>query len=304
MTPDEVREHLTGPFPSIRMPFTVEGDVDYDGLRNEIDSVLAAGSRTILLTAGDSHYMCLSDDEIAQVTRVACEQTAGRAMVVAADRLYSTARAVEFAQFARSVGADLVMAQPPNWGPSCTPETLVDHYGAVSGHLPVMIVTNVFSAQGPEFGLKTIGLTLDRCPNVVAIKDDLCGDFARRLCLLAHERCTLFAGGRKVNHMNMWPYGCDGYLSTFMSFNPEIAHGYWRAIETQDMETARAIIRDYDMPYFTFISTLTGGWNAGLHGTLEVFGIAKRWRRKPYHSLDDAEMEKLRTFLEEKGLLR
>jgi dihydrodipicolinate synthase/N-acetylneuraminate lyase len=242
-------------------------------------------------------------------------------MVVAADRWCSTSRAIEFAQFARNIGADVVMAQPPNWGPSCTPQTLADHYRAVSEQLPVMIVTNVFSAQGADFGLETVRLTLDQCPDVVAIKDDLCGDFARRLCLLAikddlcgdfarrlcllaHERCAVFAGGQKVNHMDMWPYGCDGYLSTFMSFRPDIAYQYWSAIEARDLEAARAIIRDYDMPFFDFISGFTGGWNAGLHGTLEVFGIAKRWRRKPYYSLDDAEMEKLREFLKGKRILR
>lgn len=303
MNRDEIRACLTGPFPSIRMPFNEDGSVDYDSLRHEIDFIIAAGSKTVLLTAGDSHYMCLSDEEIAQVTRVTCQHTAGRVMVVAADRLYSTSRAVEFAQFARSVGADVVMAQPPNWGPSCTPQTLADHYQAVSQHLPVMIVTNVFGPQGAEFGLEAVRLTLDQCPDVVAIKDDLCDDFARRLCLLAHERCALFAGGRKMNHMNMWPYGCDGYLSTFMSFKPDIARRYWDAIEAKDLKAARAIIRDYDIPFFDFIATLTGGWNAGLHGTLELFGITKRWRRKPYYSLDDAEMEKLTEFLRDKGML-
>ncbi len=29
---------------------------------------------------------------------------------------------------------------------------------------------------------------------------------------------------------------------------------------------------------------------------MSIFGIAGRWRRPPYHSLDDAEMERLREF--------
>ena len=70
MNRDEIRACLTGPFPSIRMPFNEDGSVDYDSLRHEIDFIIAAGSKTVLLTAGDSHYMCLSDEEIAQVTRV------------------------------------------------------------------------------------------------------------------------------------------------------------------------------------------------------------------------------------------
>ena len=166
-----------------------------------------------------------------------------------------------------------------------------------------MIVTNIFLPRGIDFGLETIKLSLEKSSGIVAIKDDMCGDFARRLCLLAHERCAIFAGGQKVNHMNMWPYGCDGYLSTFISFCPDIAWKYWRAIEKKDIDSAREVIRDFDIPFFDFITKTIGNWNAGLHGTLELFGIAKRWRRKPYYSLNDAEMNKLREFFERKGIL-
>ncbi len=303
MNRDEVREHLTGPISSIATPFNQDGSVDYDGLRNEIDFVLAAGSKTVLLTVGDSHYICLSEEEIAEVTRVTCEHTAGRGMVVAADRWHSTARSIEFAGFARGLGADVLMVLPPNWGPSCTPETLAEHYGAVSQHMPVMIVTGVFVPQGADFGLEAIERTLDRYENVVAIKDDMCGDFARRLCLLAHERVAVFAGGQKVNHMNMWPYGCDGYMSTYIALKPEIAHDYWGAVQAKNLETIQRIIQDYDMPFFDTIMKLTGGWNAGVHGAMEVFGVAKRWRRKPYYSLNDEEMEGLAGFFREKGML-
>ena len=195
MDRDEVRAHLTGIISSIATPFNRDGSVDYDGLRNQIDFVLAGGSRTVLLTAGDSHYICMSEAEIAEVTRVTCEHTAGRGMVVAADRYYDTRRSVAFASFAKELGADVLMVLPPNWGPSCTVETMVEHYGEVSRTMPVMIVTGAFSAQGAEFGLEVIDRTLDRFENVVAIKDDMCGDFARRLCLVAHERVAVFAGG-------------------------------------------------------------------------------------------------------------
>lgn len=303
MDRDEVRAHLTGPISSIRTPFLEDGGVDYDGLRKLIDFDLSAGSRTVLLTVGDSHYICLSEEEIGEVTRVTCAHARGRGMVVAADRQHDTRRSAAFAEFARSAGADVLMVLPPNWGPSCTPASLAEHYGAVSRVMPVMIVTGLFLPMGDAFAMETIERTLDAHENVVAIKDDVCGDFARRLCLLAQDRVAVFAGGQKVNHMNMWPYGCDGYMSTYLSMAPEIAHRYWDAIQAKDIVTAREIIRDYDMPFFDFIKTLTGGWNAGVHGAMEVFGHAGRWRRKPYHSLNDAEMETLRGFLGDRGLL-
>ena len=126
------------------------------------------------------------------------------------------------------------------------------------------------------------------------------GDFARRLSLLAHEHVAVFSGGLKVNHINMWPYGCDGYMSTF---RPELTHRYWQAVEAHDLPTMRRIVRDYDLPVFDYLETVTGGWNAGLHGALEVFRIAQRWRRPPYYSLDDEEMEKLSAFFADKGML-
>jgi len=69
------------------------------------------------------------------------------------------------------------------------------------------------------------------------------------------------------------------------------------------LRTARAMIKGYDMPFFDFISTLPGGFDAGMHGAMELFGISQRWRRKPYHSLTDAEMEKLTDFFQKLALL-
>ena len=57
------------------------------------------------------------------------------------------------------------------------------------------------------------------------------------------------------------------------------------------------------MPYFDFVIQLTGGFDAGIHGALELFGIAQRWRRKPYYTLNDEEMERLAGFFKQKSLL-
>ncbi len=67
------------------------------------------------------------------------------------------------------------------------------------------------------------------------------------------------------------------------------------------MLKAREIISNYDMPFFDFISSPQGWFDAGIHGALELFGIAKRWRRKPYYSLNDEEMEKLADFLKRRS---
>ena len=301
---DAVRYHFTGPIASVILPFNRDGSVDHDGLRKFIDVSIEGGSRSIILTSGDTHYHCLSDDEIAEVTRTTCEHAAGRAMVVSADCGYATGRAIEFAKFARDLGAGINMCLPPNWAQSCTPETLAEHYSAVAQVMPVMVVTAIFGGGlPPSFGLQTLEKTLEKSDNVLAIKDDVGGVFVQRMCMLCHDRCAIFAGGQKQGHMAMLPFGVDGYMSMMVTFKPDLARRYWESVEAGDLEVACGVIDHYDAPLFDHLMGLHGGWNAGAHAMLELYGISGRWRRKPYVSMNDQEMETFAAFLRSKGLL-
>ena len=302
LTHEEVKEALTCPIASVPTLFLHDGSIDFDGLRNYIDFTIAGGTKTILLTYGDSLYSLLSDQEIADVTRVSVEHTAGRAMVVAADGIWATPQEIEFAKYVRQVGADVLMVLPPDWAASCTLETFVEHYAAVAEHIPVMVVTNVF-ARRQALGLEVLRALRDRVKGIVAIKDDVGGEFVRKMCLLVHDHWAVFAGGQKQSHLDIVPYGCDGYMSTFIQFKPSVTQDYWTAVQTGDWDKAMEIIRTYDMPYFDFVMQLTGGFDAGIHGVLELFGVAQRWRRKPYYSLNDEEMERLADFFQSKSLL-
>jgi dihydrodipicolinate synthase/N-acetylneuraminate lyase len=224
-------------------------------------------------------------------------------MVVAADKNWGTSTVVEFGKYAKQVGAEVLMVSPPDWAGSCTERTLADHYGAASQEIPVMLITATFIPRGHKFGLETLRLVLEEVEGVVAIKDDWCEEFGRKMSLLVHDQWAVFSGGQKQNHFNLHPFGCDGYLSTFITFRPQIAHDYWDAITKANLQKAKEIIRDYDMPLFDFILEGQGAFDAWFHGLYELYGICKRWRRKPYYSLSDAEMEKLEGFLKGKALL-
>ena len=277
---------------SVHTPFMRDGAIDYDSLRGLVERGIAGGSTTMLLTYGDSLFSLLTDDEVADVTRVVAEQTAGRAAVVAADRIWWTGKTVDFARYARGVGADLLMVLPPDWAGSCTAETFVTHYAAVAAEIPVMVVTNAFS-RSQAMGLEVLRRLRDDVPGVIAIKDDLVGVFARKMALLLHGHWAIISGGQKQNHFDLIHYGCDGYLSTFVTFAPQVTQAYWRAVQAEDWVEAARIIREYDMPYFDHVLDVIGGFDAALHGTYEHFGMSQRWRRPPYHSLTDEQMEQL-----------
>jgi dihydrodipicolinate synthase/N-acetylneuraminate lyase len=298
-----VRAALSGPWPSIRTPFTRDGDLDFAALRKHLDFLLTAKAKAVVLTWGDSLFSLLTEDEIARLTKAVVEQVAGRAFVVAADGSWATRKVVEFAKYCADLGADMLMVKAPDWAGSTTVESLIAHYRAVAEHLPVMLVTNYLGSRGQAFGLSVIRALYEQVPGVMAVKDDVGGEFICKACLLTHDRWALSAGGQKSNHLLMHPYGVDGYLSTFLTFKPEIAWRYWSAIQSNDLTAARNVIRDYDLPLFDYLLASEGSFDAAIHGIYELFGLATRYRRPPYHSLTDRQMESLAGFLRSKRIL-
>ena len=298
---DAVREGLTGPVTSVSVPFNKDDSIDYTGLRRCLDFYIAGGSNAMILTYGDSLYSILSDQEVAEVTKVVVEHTAHRALVVAADRQWATPQEIEFAQYCRDLGADLLMVLPPNWSFSCTPASLVSHYATIAEHIPIMLVTNLFRNQPLAQSLNVIEMVRDQVAGVMAIKDDLMGEFARKMAIQVHDQWAIISGGRKENHLDLLSYGCDGYFSTFSKFYPKIAQNYWVAIQAEDWDRAREIIRSQDMPLFDILLSQPGGYDATIHATFELAGVAQRWRRKPYYSLNDVEIEALAEEFKLKG---
>jgi len=299
----ELQAALASPIPSLRTPFLPDGEIDFDGLRAYVERCLANGAKALMLTFGDSLYSLLTDAEVGQVTRAVAEQTRKRAVVIAADRSWWTGKTVEFARYCKQVGADVLMVLPPDWAASGTPETLAQHYAAIAAEIPVMLVTAYLIPRGTASGLEIVERVYQDVPGVIAIKDDFGEEFGRRMTALVESRWTVIAGGTKQLHAYLAPYGCRGHLSTLLVYRPEIAHAYWRAFQEGDFAEMAKIVREIDIPMFDALSRCPGGFDAGLHAWCELIGLCGRWRRSPYRSLTDAEMEPFAESLRQLGLL-
>jgi 4-hydroxy-tetrahydrodipicolinate synthase len=281
----KLHEALSSPIPSILTPFRRDGSIDFDGLENFVERCLENGARTLMLTWGDSLYSLLLDDEIVDVTRFVVERVNKRAAVIAATGTWWTGKAAEFGRLYREIGADILMVLPPDWGHSCMPDTVVAHYSAIGAEIPVMVVTGYLIPRGISPGLEFIRQVYEKAENVVAVKDDFCNEFGRRMTAMVSERWTVISGGQKQNHLQAAPFGCHGHLTTLLAFKPEIAHRYWDAVTAGDYRTASDIVERYDMPLFDVMSRCPGGG--------ELSGIYERWRRPPFYSMNDAEVKSL-----------
>lgn len=299
----ELQEALSSLIPSVRVAFQENGEIDYSGTRNYVERCIQNGSKALMLTFGDSLYSVITDAELAEVTRVVIDQARGRAKVIAAERQWWTGKIVSWAKECRGMGADILMVFPPDWAQSCTLDTLVKHYAAVAKEMPVMLVTAVLFSRGQSFRLQLIERLYKEVPNVVAIKDDVCEEFGRRMSAMVNDKWTVIAGGSKQIHFYLAPFGARGHLSTLITYKPDIAHRYWKAVNKGDYDTAGAIVRDYDMPMFDALMPLQGSFDAGMHAWCELIGICGRWRRSPYYNLTNKEMDAFAKSLDKIGLL-
>jgi len=291
------KEELTGPCVSVKTPFDKNGDLDYNALSLQIERGIESGAGAVVLTYGDSLFTLLTEREIAELTKKCVEIVNKRVMLVAATGIWAIGQTKEFAEYSATIGADMLMVMPPDWEGSGTVDSLVQHFGVAGQHIPVMVADNFLIRRSQAFALQLIQKLYEDVPGVVALKDDVTGSLVQHICLMTHDRWALIAGGQKQNHINMLPYGVDGYFSLMTTFNPEVAKVYSDAVRDNRLDIAIAIVKNYDMPLFDYLLNLEGGFDAGIHGMLELAGLGKRYRRAPYYSLNNKQMEQLEDFL-------
>ena len=104
----EAMERMIGPVPSISIPFTQDGEVDYRGLADFVEFLVANKTSTLLITLADSLFSILSDAEIEEITRVVTRQNRGRAMVVAGTQRWWTQKSGCVCPFCQGMRRDMV----------------------------------------------------------------------------------------------------------------------------------------------------------------------------------------------------
>lgn len=282
-TDTELKARLVGPVNSIPTPFTPSGDVDYTGLRRIIDTGIEAGSAVSLLTAGDSQYGLLAEQEVAELTRVLVEQARGRAVTVAAVYRWPTRQAVDFARYCRGLGVDLLMALPTEL--AVQPAGLIAYYRAVSAVMPMMLV---------GYPSDAVLDALSGIPSILAFKEDGTMDYAVRAMQRHGRRWSFITGGGYWRHTTQRPFGCRAYFSYLCSFAPLPARRAQAVLEANDERGVAQLAADFEIPFFELAGKFPHGFHAFWRALLEIHGVAGRWLRPPLTSFSDAELETLR----------
>ena len=132
----------SGIWPVAPTPFNDDGTLDLDGMKRVLDCLIDQGADGICILANFSEQFLISDAEREQLARLCVKHIAGRVPVIVTISHYATKIAVERAQFAKDLGADIVMMMPPYHGAllKATPEQSFEQFAAVGEvGIPIMV---------------------------------------------------------------------------------------------------------------------------------------------------------------------
>lgn len=236
-------------------PFTADGEhVAHDVLGTHIGRLLDAGPSAVFVACGTGEFTALGLNEYAEVVKTAVDSAGGKVPVFAGVG-GGPALAREFAAAAVASGADGGLLLPPYLVRS-TPDGLLRHvdFVASASQLPLMLYqrdTAVLNAPA------AVSL-LDR-PTVIGIKDGL-GDIERMQRVVAairtsgHPRARSFAfcNGLPTAELSARAYtgiGVGGYSSASLTFVPEIATAFYRALTSNDHETVDRLLAEFYLPF-------------------------------------------------------
>jgi len=232
----------SGVFPAATTQFDATLQVDLPATQQVQRALVQAGAHGLVLmgTVGEGNSLCA--EEKRRVLRAAVEVGEGAVPVIAGVSEFTTAAAADFARDAERIGAAGLMVLPAMvYVPTCA--ELEYHFRAVAAAtaLPIMLYNNP-PAYRVNIDLATLARLAD-VANIVAIKES--APDPRRFTDLINafgERFVLFAGLDDVAFEAL-VLGARGWVSGLANAFPAESLAFYAAIQTGDLERARAIYR-------------------------------------------------------------
>ncbi len=212
-------------------PFHEDGSLDRDSLRRCLAFTVEAGAHGVVMPVNSSEFFTLSDAERDQVVRLGVEVVDGAVPLVAGITGVSAAHAIERARQAQDVGADALMAMPPQ---AAVHNDDIDSYYRRLGEaveLPVFIQNNDPPA-GVKIRLDLVARLLQEVPTVKYVKQETMppGPAIGKLLQLAGTACEGVMGGMGGRYLlDEYRRGACGTMPA--SHFTDVYVGIWDALE-------------------------------------------------------------------------
>lgn len=232
-----------GAYTAIVTPFDAAGDLDEAGLRENIHFQIEKGVDGIVVLGTTGESPTLSEQERAQVIRIALQESNGKIRVVVGTGTYGTAQTIKYTRQAQEMGADGALIVTPYYNKP-TQEGMYRHFKAISEAVALPIILyNIQGRTGQNLQTETLRKLVD-LPNIVGMKESSgsigqIGDVIEMVTPLRPDFSVL--SGDDGWTFSIMALGGHGVISVAANLIPKEIKALVEAIEKGDVETARAM---------------------------------------------------------------
>ena len=275
------RNRLIGPIVPLNIPFTADGEIDYDNVRTYVDWLVTQGVPIVMLTYGSSEYVTLTDTEIYDITRVVGETVAGRAVYLAAANYWPVREIIRYVEHARRVGADAVSIQP-NWYSPLDEADVFEFHRQVADTTRFPLLS--YTVASPGMSPALVARFAAELPAVIGLKNDSDQFYAYYDYLrAANGRLTIISGGQMRNIFFGYQFGSRAYLCGMAPFAPWISNTFFGHLATGELAAAANDTLRYEAPLLDVALRIRGNWLPFIKSVLYLRGLFRTNRlRLPY----------------------
>jgi 4-hydroxy-tetrahydrodipicolinate synthase len=286
---------------AIVTPFTRQGAVDEQRLRELVELQVAAGVDGIVPCGTTGESPTLSHDEHNRVIELVVDFVAGRCKVIAGTGSNSTDEAVFMTRHAAAAGADASLQVAPYYNKP-TQAGLYAHFRAIAVATPLpMIIYNIPGRCGVDVSNETIAQLRRDLPDKVVGLKEATGNVDRvsqLRALLDREFCIL--SGDDSLSLPMMSVGAAGVISVASNIVPREVAELVRAALKGDFERAGRI---HGKLFALFKDLFIETNPVPVKAALAMMGRIEESYRLPLVALREANRAQLRNTLQSLGLL-
>ncbi len=286
---------LKGVLSAIVTPFTADGEqIDENALRKLVDQNIADGVDGFVPAGGTGEFSVLSHQERLKLVEIVCEQSAGRATVLAHVGATSSREAVTFARHAESAGATALMLATPYYEPIGFDEAF-SYYADVAAATDLPICAYNFPpATGLHLDVDFLLKLAREIPQVKYVKDSSANIMQMNSLLMEHRNDITFFNGEDVLMLPAMLMKAPGMVMGTGNFMAPALATMQRAVEKGDDQTVVDIWRQIYPLVFLLGS---GRYNSGIKAACELLGLRVGPVRAPIPQYSAAQKEVLRQTL-------
>ena len=276
-----------------------EHGVDYEAFGRVIDWQCEQGINALVIAGTTGEGSTLDDKDHKEVVRFAVERIAGRCKVIAATGSNDTAYAIQLSRFACEAGADALLVITPYYNKATQKGLITSFTKIADASTKPIILYNVPSRTGINIEPETYAAVADH-PMIQGIKE--ANSNISKIVQTAHlvgDKLDIYSGNddQIVPILSM---GGKGVISVLSNVAPKQTMEICDKFFAGDVKGAAEL----QCKYLPLINALFSEVNPiPVKAAMSAMGWCENYLRLPLTPMESVHWDKLKTLMQEQGLI-